>query len=222
MNDKLFDEVDRYIEDLFVPSDADLDATLRSTADAGMPPIQISPVHGKLLYIFAKTCGARRILELGTLAGYSTIWLARALPEGGDLISLESDPKYAEVAAANLAKAGLADRTVVRVGTALESLSAMTDEPGEPFDMVFMDADKESYSAYLSAVLPLMRPRGLIVADNVVRGGRVLAPDDDDIPAQGARDFNTAIAAEPRVEAVVLQVVGSKHHDGIAIAVVSG
>ena len=222
MSQDLFGEVDRYVEDLFLPSDPDLEATLRSMVDAAMPQIQISPVHGKMLSILAKTCGARRILELGTLAGYSTIWLARALPEGGDLISMESEAAYAEVARANLARAGLARCTEVRVGRALDSLTAMAADPGAPFDMVFMDADKESYAAYLEAVLPLMRPGGLIVADNVVRGGRVLAPKPDDVAATGSRAFNAAIAIEPRVEAIVLQVVGGKHHDGFAFAVVRG
>jgi predicted O-methyltransferase YrrM len=215
-----FAAIDRYIEDLFVPPDAALEAAVRSIAETGMPPIQVSAAQGKLLYLLARLCRAQRILEIGTLAGYSTIWLARALPADGRLVSLERNPRHAEVARGNLARAGVGARVEVIVGPALETLPLLSTRGEGPFDIVFIDADKESYSAYLEWSLRLTRSRSLIVADNVVRGGRVLSPDPPDEADRGARAFNAALAADPRVEAVVLQQVGVKGHDGMAIAVV--
>jgi predicted O-methyltransferase YrrM len=220
VHQNLFATIERYIEQLFVPPDAALEAALRSAAEAGMPQIQVSASQGKLLYLLARLCGARRILELGTLAGYSTIWLGRALPADGRLISLELMPEHAELARANLARAGLADRVEILVGPALETLPRLEARGGGPFDMVFVDADKTGYVAYLEWALRLTRPGSLIIADNVVRGGSVLAPEGGDASARGARAFNAALAAEPRVEAIVLQQVGAKGHDGLAIAVV--
>ncbi|MCS7275397.1 MAG: O-methyltransferase [Candidatus Bipolaricaulota bacterium] len=216
--DELFAAVDAYIERLFVGEDALLEAVLRSTVEAGMPPIQVSAVQGKFLYLLAKLCRARRILEVGTLAGYSAIWLARALPPDGRLISLEVDPKHAAIAQKNLERAGLAERVEIVIGPALETLPGLQSRGEPPFDMVFIDADKENYTAYLDWALKLTRAGGLIVADNVIREGQVLAPEDSF--AQGVRDFNAALAAEPRVEAVLLQQVGVKGYDGMAIALV--
>ncbi len=220
MDRDLFVAVDQYIDQLFVPEDAALEAARKSAVDAGLPEIQVSRGQGKLLYLLARLCGARRILELGTLGGYSAIWLGRALPPDGRMISLELDPHHADVARASIARAGLDDRVEVLVGRALDSLKQLKERGVEPFDMVFIDADKVSYPAYLERTLPLIRPGGLLAADNVVRAGKVLDPDSDDESVRGAATFNAALAAEPRVEAIVLQQVGAKGHDGLAIAVV--
>jgi predicted O-methyltransferase YrrM len=220
VDQKTFEAVDHYIDDLLVPADPVLLDVLSSTERAGMPPIQVSPSQGKLLYLLARFGRARRILELGTLAGYSTVWMARALPADGRLITLESDPAHAEVARANLDRAGLAGRVEVLVGPALRTLPQLLSRGEQPFDLVFIDADKINYAAYLQLVLPLTRPGSLIVADNVVRDGHVLDPAPGDESARGARAFNAALAAEPRVDATVLQVVGIKGYDGLAIALV--
>lgn len=220
MDQSLFAAIDHYIDDLFVPPDPALEAALQATVDAGIPQMQVSASQGKLLYLLARLGGARRILEIGTLAGYSTIWLGRALHLGGRLVSLEFNPAHAHVARANLARAGLADRVEVLVGPALATLPQLAARGEEPFDMVFIDADKINYPAYLEWALRLTRPGGLILGDNVVRGGTVLHPDDSDESALGAAAFNAALAAEPRVEAIVIQQVGAKGHDGLAIAVV--
>jgi caffeoyl-CoA O-methyltransferase len=222
MKDDLFAAVDAYIEHLFVPDDPVLRAVLQSITESEMPPIQVSPAQGQFLYLLAKLCGARRILELGTLAGYSAIWLARALPADGRLISLEADAKYAEVARRNLERAGLTHLVEIVVGPALEALPALQARGERPFDVVFIDADKENYVAYLEWALRLARPGSLIVADNVIREGRVLAPESGDSFAQSVRAFNAALAAERRVEAIILQQVGVKGHDGLAIAIVKG
>ena len=220
MSEELWTAVDDTIEALFLPDDPALSAALADSAAAGLPEIAVSPAQGKLLMILARAAGARRILEIGTLGGYSAIWLARALPPDGRLVTLELNPLHAEVAQANLARAGLAERVEVRVGPAVESLRQLAAEGAPPFDLVFIDADKPSYVAYLEGALPLARPGALLIADNVVRHGRILDPGDD-ANAQGARDFNERLAADPRLSAVVLQTVGSKGHDGLAIAVVN-
>lgn len=220
MDQKLFASIDAYIDGLFVPEDAVLEGALSAAAAAGLPEIQVSAGQGKLLSLLAKLRGARRILELGTLAGYSAIWLARALPADGRLVTLEFSPEHAAVARANLERAGLSGRCEVIVGPALETLPQLAARGEEPFDMVFIDADKGNYSAYLDWALRLTRPGSLIIADNVVRGGAVLDPAADDASAVGARDFNAALAAEPRVEAIVVQQVGAKGHDGMAVALV--
>ena len=218
--DPLFAEVERYIDRMFAPTDAALDATLESSVAAGMPQIHVSASQGKLLYLLAKLCRARRILEIGTLAGYSTIWLGRALPAGGQLISLEYDAGHARLATANIARAGLADRVKVLVGPALETLAELAAAGDPPFDLVFIDADKPSYPDYLTWAIRLARPGGLILADNVVREGGILDARNPDESVQAARAFNAKLAAETRVEAVVLQQVGAKGHDGLAMAVV--
>jgi predicted O-methyltransferase YrrM len=217
-----FEAIDDYICRHFVPPDPMLDAALRAAEEAGLPRIQISAVQGKLLYLLAKIAGARRILEIGTLGGYSTIWLGRALPPDGTLITLELDPRHAEVAGANLARAGLSDRVEIMVGPAMESLRALHAREETPFDLVFLDADKGGYAAYLQWALRLSRPGAVIAADNVVRGGDILDPDSTDASVLGVRAFNAALAAEPRLEAVILQQVGAKGYDGLALARVAG
>ncbi len=212
--------VDDHLVDLFDLDDEVLRAAVADGLAAGMPQIQVSAVLGRFLNLQARALGARRILEIGTLAGYSSIWLARALPSDGMLVTLELEPRHAEVARGNLARAGLADVAEVRVGPAAESLQAMVDDKVEPFDMVFIDADKDGYPDYLEWSLKLARPGTLIVADNVVRGGAIIDADSADSRVQGVRRFNEMLAREPRVDATILQTVGTKGYDGIAVALV--
>ena len=211
-------DVDRYLEGLFTPADTVLEAAQRAADEADLPPIQVSATQGKLLFLLAKLCGARRILELGTLAGYSAIWLARALPPGGKLVTLEADPRHAEVAKANLERAGLSLVAEVRVGKALMTLPRLEG----PFDLVFIDADKASYPEYLLWALKLTRRGSLIVADNVVRGGAVADPASLDPSVLGVRRYNELAAAEASLSVTVLQTVGVKGHDGLSFAVVTG
>jgi predicted O-methyltransferase YrrM len=213
--------VDSYITDLFLPPDPVLEAALVSSAAAGLPAISVSPTQGKLLHLLARMQGARRILELGTLGGYSTIWLARALPADGQLISLEIDPKHAEVAQANVARAGLASVVEIRMGSALDTLQQLVAESCGPFDLIFIDADKPGYADYLKWSLKLARPGTLIIADNVVRKGAVADPGSKDENVQGIRKFNEVLAAEKRVIATVIQTVGSKGYDGLALILVT-
>jgi predicted O-methyltransferase YrrM len=213
-------EVDRYITDLLVPPDPALDAALQVSSAAGLPPIAVSPNQGKLLHLLARVQGARKILEIGTLGGYSTIWLARALPAGGRLITLEFTPKYAEVARGNIARAGLAGVVELRLGHALDTLPQLADEGCGPFDLIFIDADKQTYPDYFAWSLKLSRRGTLIIADNVVRNGAVADAANTDLNVQGARRFNELLAAEPRVSATIIQTVGSKGYDGFAFAVV--
>jgi predicted O-methyltransferase YrrM len=212
--------VDGFIDENLVPADPVLEAALRASADAGLPPISVSPSQGKLLHVLARALGARTILEIGTLGGYSAIWLARALPAGGSLITLEAEPRHAEVARANLARAGLADIAEVRVGPAQDTLPQLHAAGEGPFDLIFIDADKEGYPGYLSWSLRLSRPGTMIIADNVVRGGAVADSASRDVNVQGVRRFIEMMAAEPRVSATVIQTVGSKGYDGLALAVV--
>lgn len=221
MSQEQWTAVDRYITDLFVPPDAALDGALQAAEDANLPPIQVAPNQGKLLAILAQSIGARSILELGTLGGYSTIWLARALPTGGKLITLEADPKHAEVAQANIARAGLADVVEVRVGKALDTLPKLAAEGHGPFDLVFIDADKPSTPAYFEWALKLTRRGSLIITDNVVRNGAVADASSEDASVRGVREFSTALATESRVTATVIQTVGSKGYDGLAVALVT-
>ena len=220
--DSVFGEMDRYIADLFAPTDAALAAVERSIEEAGMPHISVSPTEGKLLHVLALLCNAGRILEIGTLAGYSAIWMARALPPGGRLITIEANPAHAEVARNNLERAGIDDRVSVRVGPALDVLPELVAEGQGPFDMIFIDADKVPYAAYLEWALRLARPGTLILADNVVRGGDVLENSATDADTVGIRRFNEALAAHAGVASVVLQSVGTRGHDGMALAVVRG
>ena len=214
--------VDSYITDLFLPPDPALEAALASSAAAGLPAISVSPTQGKLLHLLARIQGARSILELGTLGGYSSIWLARALPPDGRLISLEVNPKHAEVAHANLARAGLTSVVVIRMGPALETLPQLVSEGRGPFDLIFIDADKPGYADYLKWSLKLARSGTLIIADNVVRKGAVADPATKDDNVQGIRKFNEVLAAEKRVTTTVIQTVGSKGYDGLALVLVTG
>jgi predicted O-methyltransferase YrrM len=220
MSQDQWTEVDRYITDLLAPADPVLDAALQAAADAGLPPAHVAPNQGKLLAILAQSIGARSILEIGALAGYSTIWLARALAPGGSLITLEADPRHAEIARANLAHAGLTDSVQVRLGRALDTLPQLAAEGRGPFDLVFIDADKVNNADYFAWALKLTRRGSLIVVDNVVRNGAVLDADSDDPSVQGVRRLNAMLAAEPRVTATAIQTVGSKGYDGLAIALV--
>ncbi|CAN5162876.1 O-methyltransferase [soil metagenome] len=220
MGTDIYTAVDTYVDGLFGGDDPVLRGALERSAAAGLPAIHVSAGLGRFLHVLALACGARRILEIGTLGGYSTIWLARALPPDGALITLEAEPRHAAVATENVAQADLADRVEVRVGRALDLLDELGREGAGPFDMVFIDADKPPYTEYLHAALRLARPGTLIVADNVVREGKVALGSTDDEAVAGVQRFNAAVAADPRVAAAVVQQVGVKGHDGMAIAVV--
>ena len=221
MTQERWTAVDEYIGGLLLQPDPALDAALTDSAAAGLPPINVSPAQGKLLQLLARLQGARAILEIGTLAGYSTIWLARALPPGGRLITLEAEPKHAEVARANIARAGLSDVVELRLGPALETLPRLAAEGRGPFDLIFIDADKQSTAEYFAWALRLARRGSLIMVDNVVRNGAVADADSADPSIQGIRRFNEVLAAEGRVSATAIQTVGSKGYDGFALALVT-
>jgi predicted O-methyltransferase YrrM len=222
MTQELWSEVDRYITNLFVPPDAALTAALQASQAAGLPTINVSPPQGKFLQLLARALGARAILEIGTLGGYSTIWLARALPADGRLITLEADPKHAEIARANLARAGLSGIVELRLGRALDTLPKLAAEGRGPFDLIFIDADKPSYADYFTWALKLSRRGGVIIGDNVIRKGAVVNPSASDDPrVPGVLRFNELVAAEQRVSATVIQTVGGKGYDGFTIAVVT-
>jgi predicted O-methyltransferase YrrM len=212
--------VDQYINNLIIPSDPALDAVLEVSAAAALPPISVTPAQGKLLHLLARIQGARRILEIGTLAGYSTIWLARALPANGRLITLESDPGHAEIARANIARAGLADRIDVRLGPALETLPRLVEQGEGPFDLTFIDADRQNLPAYFEWALKLSRLGSVILVDNVVRKGEVVDSASTDPNIIGVRRFGERLAAERRVSATMVQTVGAKGYDGFALALV--
>lgn len=220
LNQSLFEAVDLYIGQLLAPNDAALLATEQSIVENGIPQISVSPNQGKFLQVLAQLCRAEKILELGTLAGYSTIWMARALPEGGKLVSLEVSPLHASVARKNIDRAGLSDKVDIRVGKAIEVLPELHRSGAGPFDMIFIDADKPPYAEYFQWALRLSRPGTLIVVDNVIREGRVLDPTDDDERVQGVRRFNQLLAQTKEVSATILQTVGAKEYDGMAVAVV--
>jgi predicted O-methyltransferase YrrM len=213
---KLWQDVDRYIAEMLVQPDEALQAALDASDAAGLPPISVSPAHGKLLWTFARMLDARRILEIGTLGGYSTIWLARGLSPSGRLITLEAVARHAEVARSNIERAGLSDKVEIRVGQALDTLPGLEG----PFDLSFIDADKQNNPQYFHWALKLSRPGSLIVVDNVVREGRVIEAGLKDAGVQGVRRLNELIAAEPRVAATAVQTVGSKGYDGFAVALV--
>jgi predicted O-methyltransferase YrrM len=214
----LWASVDRYLNDTLIPPDSALDAALAANKDANLPAIDVSPSQGKLLQLLAETQRAHRILEIGTLGGYSTINLARALPPDGKLITLELDPHHAKVALANIAHAGLAHAVELRLGPALDSLAQLHAEHVEPFDLIFLDANKDGYPDYLTAALKLARPGTLILADNVIRDGEVIDPTSADPNVQGVRRFFEILAADPRISSTAVQTVGSKGYDGFAIA----
>jgi predicted O-methyltransferase YrrM len=212
--------VDRYYVDLLIPADPALTAALEASSAAGLPTIQVAPNQGKLLQILALMLGARSILEIGTLGAYSTIWLARALPGDGRLITLEANPRHAEVARANIENAGLADVVDLRLGPALDTLPELAAEGHGPFDLIFIDADKPRNPEYFGWALKLSRRGSLIVVDNVVRGGAVIDPANDDPRVQGSRRLAEMLANEPRVTATAIQTVGSKGYDGFVLALV--
>jgi predicted O-methyltransferase YrrM len=216
--DPRWTSVDEFIGQLIVRPPEHLQAALDASEAAGLPSIAVSAAYGKLIHLLARAVGARKILEIGTLGGYSGIWLASALPRDGELITLELDPKHAEVARSNFARAGVADRVDVRVGPAIETLPALDTEA--PFDLVFIDADKPAYTAYFEWSLKLSRPGTLILADNVVRQGAIVDPAAADENVRGIRSFLDALAKEPRVSATVIQTVGAKGYDGLALALV--
>jgi predicted O-methyltransferase YrrM len=216
MSQRQWNAVDRYFAELLMASDAALDAAIKASRAAGLPDIAVAPNQGKLLHLLARMQGAKRILEIGTLGGYSAIWLARALPPGGKLITLEFDPKHAEVARANIARAGLADRVEVITGRALDTLPKLAG----PFDFFFIDADKDGYPDYFRWALKLSRRGSVIVVDNVVRDGEVIDAKSTDPGVTGSRRLMDAIASEPRVSATAIQTVGVKGYDGFLIALV--
>jgi predicted O-methyltransferase YrrM len=216
MSQSQWTAVERYITDLLVPPDPALDAALDASAKAGLPPIHVSPNQGKLLHLLARAQGARTILEIGTLGAYSTIWLARALPQDGRLITLEADPRHAEIARANIARAGLTGIVDLRLGLALDTLPKLRS----PFDLFFIDADKPTLAEYFTWALKLSRIGSVIIVDNVVRSGAVIDAQSRDAAVQGVRRFNEILAAEKRVSATAIQTVGSKGYDGFAMALV--
>jgi len=216
----LWTEVDRYFIDLFAPADAHLDAALKANRAARLPAIDVSPLQGKFLQVLVKMTQAKRVLEIGLLGGYSTIWMARALPKGGRIVSLEFSPKHAEVARANLRRAGLLRRVEIRVGPALASLPVLKAEGAGPFDLIFIDADKENNPKYLEWALKLSRRGTLIVVDNVARHGSVIEAKSAAPDIRGTRKCLEMMAAHPRLSAVALQSVGVKGLDGFAMAVV--
>jgi predicted O-methyltransferase YrrM len=222
---ELWNAVDSYIEEHLIEQDPLLEAALADSEAAGLPPIAVTPSQGKLLQLLVRMQGARTILELGTLGGYSTIWLARGLAPGGRLVTLELDERYAEVARVNLARAGLSDVVDLRVGPAMESLAQLHAAGEGPFDFVFIDADKGNNPGYLEWSLRLAHPGSVILTDNVVRAGAILDPEGDDptvgnVGVQGIRRFYDMLAAEPRVSATAIQMVGAKGHDGFVLGIV--
>jgi predicted O-methyltransferase YrrM len=221
MNLEQWTAVDRYLTDLLVAPDQALEAALQTSAEAGLPPISVAPNQGKLLQLLARMQGARNILEIGTLGAYSTIWLARALPADGHLVTLEAEPLHASTARKNIARAGLEKIVEVRLGPALDTLKQLVAEKRGPFDFIFIDADKENYPDYFVWSLKLSRRGTCIIADNVIRNGAVIDPAHEDPRVQGVRRFNELLAADPRVSATTLQTVGSKGYDGFTLAIVT-
>lgn len=220
MNQRTWSAVDDYIVENLLPADTVLEAALRSNRSRGLPAIDVSPAQGKLLYLLARMNNAKRILEIGTLGGYSTIWLARALPADGRVVTLELEQRHADVAQVNFKMAGLSERIELRVGPALKSLEALGAENAGPFDLVFIDADKPNNPNYLSWAMRLSRPGTVIVCDNVIRDGAVLDDDGSDPNVEGARAAFSFLAKDARLEATAIQTVGAKGYDGFAIAIV--
>lgn len=215
--DDIWIAVDAYLTDKLVGDNPALDAALKDSTAAGLPPINVSPTQGKLLMLLAQSIGATRILEIGTLGGYSAIWLARALPEGGRLVTLEADPAYAELARVNLARAGVANKVEVRIGRAQDTLPKMIAEGAGPFDLTFIDADKPSTPEYFQWAVELSRAGSLIIVDNVVREGDVIEARSDSPHIKGLRRFFDLAATDPRITGTAIQTVGAKGHDGLAI-----
>jgi predicted O-methyltransferase YrrM len=221
MGQEIWTAVDDYVGGLLAPHDEALRGAIEAAEAAGLPAIQVSPPQGKLLQMLARTIGAKTVLEFGTLGGYSTIWLGRALPADGRLISLEADAGYAEVARGSIERAGLGDLVEIRVGPALETLPQLEEEDTGPFDLTFIDADKVNTPGYFAWALERSHPGSLIVADNVVRGGTLAEVDSTDPATRAQRDFHETLANEPRVTATTIQTVGSKGYDGFTIALVN-
>lgn len=217
MSQELWTSVEEYVDGLLIPADPVLEAARKSSEDAGLPVIAVTASQGRLLHLLAKMLGARRILEIGTLGGYSAIWMARALPVDGRLVTLEFEPKHFTVARENIARANLSDRVDQRLGAALDSLPLLEAEGAGPFDFVFIDADKENCAPYFAWAVRLSRPGSVIVVDNVIREGEVANAESTDVMVQGIRRFNEAVAAEPRVTATTVQTVGSKGYDGFTL-----
>jgi len=220
MDLKIFGAVDEYITGLFEQEDSSLTAVEQSIKESNIPPISISPNQGKFLQMLARLCHAKKILEIGTLAGYSTIWLARALPKDGKLITLEYEPLHARVSQTNIDRAGLTSVVEIRVGKGIDLLPKLVEEGAGPFDMIFIDADKPPYKEYFDWSLKLSRPGTLIVADNVIREGKVLHDKSPDEMVAGVKRFNAALAVNHAVTATIIQTIGAKEHDGMALAIV--
>jgi predicted O-methyltransferase YrrM len=220
MEKQLWKDVDAYTAGHLIPADPVLDAALAASSAAGLPAINVSPSQGKMLQLFARMVGAQQILEIGTLGAYSTIWMAKALKPGGRLITLEADPKHAEVARKNIAHAGLNDVVDVRLGDARKEIENLVAEKLGPFDLVFIDADKRSIPHYLEWSLKLSRPGSLIIVDNVIRDGALIDDASEDANVLGARRLHEMLAAEPRVSATTIQTVGTKGYDGFTLALV--
>ena len=221
-SEQLWTAVDEYLAGRLIPADATLTAAREANAEAKLPAIDVSPTQGKLLYLLAKIQGARRILEVGTLGGYSTIWLARALAEGGKLVTLEIEKRHAEVALENIKRAGVSGRVELRLAPAAESLAALVKEGAEPFDFIFIDADKPNNPVYLEWALRMSRPGTIVVVDNVIREGAIVDAESKDASVLGTRRLFDLIAANPRLDATALQTVGSKGYDGFVVARVVG
>ncbi len=217
---KIWSQVDEYFADALIAPGDGFDAALDVNRKADLPAIDVTPLQGKFLEILVRATGAKRILEIGTLGGYSTLWLARALPDDGVVVTLELEPHHAQIAKQNLEAGGFADRVDLRIGPAAASLAALVQKHAAPFDFIFIDADKASYPDYLQWSLKLSRPGTLIVADNVVRDGKVIDPENPDPNIQGVRRFTEMVSAEPRLRATALQTVAGKGYDGFIIAIV--
>ena len=220
MKKKLFKEVDDYLNELFVPKDRVMKGVLKSLVEGGLPLMNISPIQGQLLYTLASLCKAKRILEIGTLGGYSAIWMAKALPERGKLITIEANPKHASIAQKNINKAKLDSKISIRQGKALEVLPQLIKEGEGPFDMIFIDADKPPYVEYFKLCLQMSKLGTLIIADNVIRMGNVIDKNQKDERVIGIRRFNKMLGKNPNAISTIIQTVGSKKHDGMALSVV--
>jgi predicted O-methyltransferase YrrM len=220
MTQDVWTKVDQYINETLIPTDAALEGALRASSEGGLPSIQVSPAQGKFLHLVARTLNAKNILEIGTLGGYSSIWMARGLSSGGKLITLEFSAKHAEVARGNFARAGVAELIELRLGPALETLPQVAADGRGPFDLIFIDANKSTMAEYFDWALELSRRGTVIIADNVIRDGNVINAKSKDEDIQGVRRFNERVAAEPRVSATEIQTVGSKGYDGFAYLLV--
>lgn len=221
MDHQIFSTVDTYISELFALEDKVLTEVIKSLADENLPQHSISPSQGKFLQVMARICNAKKILELGTLGGYSTIWLARSLPVDGKVITIEVDPAHAEVAAKNISNAGLSDKVDIRIGRGLDLLPQIINDNEGPFDLIFIDADKPPYTEYFQYALQLSRPGTLIIADNVIREGKVLDLDSADEKVKGVQRFNKMLSGNSQITATIIQTIGVKEHDGMALAVVN-